>query len=1234
MTGYTVAFDPDRQAYFYAERSADGKSLLSTGVLAHHPAPTGLAKHLRIDPAAAAAAARARREKWHEETGLSKRWSRLKSETLHPRYAPGDPEKLPAPPPATTTGNKVGLTLLIDFPDAPATISKTEIEAYLNGDSYSGFGNYGSVKQYFNDVSGSRLSYTNVVTTYVRMTKPKSYYNNTTIDNGRQGRLLITDALAILKARSDYSSTILPSFNALTTDGSGYVLAFNVFFAGYNSGVWGNGLWPHSWVLTSPITLGNGKSVFPYQITDLGSSLELGTFCHENGHMLCGFPDIYDYDQDSIGGAGVFCLMNSGGLGTNPSQVGAYLKLAAGWATATDLGAATLTGSLVAAPNNGYDKLYRYRRPGVDTEYFLLENRQKTGRDAILPGGGIAVWHVDELGDKDDQSLAANPSHLNYEVTLVQADNRWDFQNNVNPGDRFDLYYQGNDAAGYAGRLDDASTPHARWWDGSASGMSLGTFSAPGMSMSFKSEPGGGGLPAPLLAAEPAVTPGATNTISWSQVSPGGVNPPAAGSLPNSAAAFNSEVSGGRDAVSGAGLEAGSPPISLPGAVTARQTGQSPAGEHQPAPARATLPPGRGIVAPDQGGKMSSAPGPLSATSIWSESFEGSFPGTGWQLYGNPTWGATGVDKYAGSRSGWCGTSGLAPENGYGNDMNAWMLYGPFSLAGSSGAGMSFWYKNLSESGHDYFRWMASVDGEDYYGYQVSGDHNSWRSKVFDLSNVPTLGNLNGKTQVWLAFQFVSDGTDSGPAYQGAYIDDIAISNEAGGSADLAVYKPSNWNNTIPVGTSLLGQAAAHSSAGPYYNNQTLYFNWAAVNQGTATASPYKVHLEVTGTGGGSWDWGGPSTGPGQWVGLENDRAFGPLAAGAHTLKLWIDHDGAVGESDEANNYYERTITVVPAIVEPVQYYAERADNAGFASPADSGWTTQRQWTFSGLTLGRGYWYRVKAKSGLTEGGWSNVEHSLQENLPTISGTPATTVAAGSPYSFTPTATRAVSLGIQNKPPWASFHTGTGALTGTPTNADADTYSNIVISASNAAGTASLPPFSITVSASAPTLSVVLSGSGGGNVNSSPTGIACVQGSNADCSATFAGGSIVALLATANGSSTFGGWSGACQGAGACSVSMTTDRTVDAAFNAAPNVKVGDASYQTLQAACTAAGDGATVRAREMEFVENLVFGHRQVRLKGGYNAPFSSNDGHYTIIRGSLKLRNGPLRVDKILIR
>ena len=525
--GFTVVFDPAARAYEYARLSAAADKLEPAGMRVGQgdPAVLGLERHLRILPAAARFQAAERQREWESVMNVERRWAALKSARREREArARGDGPDL-APPRRPTTGTRVGLCLLIDFDDDPATIPPAEIEAFCNADHYTGYGNNGSVKEYFRDNSDGLLQYTNVVTAYVRIPNslhPKSWYNDTTVSVGVRANYLIQDALTILKARPNYTSDILPRFNPLTVDDSGNVLACNVFFAGENSGVWGKGLWPHSSALQSalPQELSpGGKKLWRYQITDLGGELELGTFCHENGHMLCGYPDIYDYQFDSAGGAGAFCLMNSGGHGKNPIQICAYLKLASGWATTTDLTATSnLDGVLTAFPLAGYNHFYRYPRPNVPTEYFLLENRQATGRDANLPASGIALWHVDELGFRDNQSLVHNPNHANYELTLVQADDRWDFQGNVNTGDMRDLYYLGNPAFPYANRFDDFSMPEAKWWDGGYSGLRLSGFSAPGPTMTLLVGLGSANVPAPLLAAEPARTAGTSNTIAWTDL--------------------------------------------------------------------------------------------------------------------------------------------------------------------------------------------------------------------------------------------------------------------------------------------------------------------------------------------------------------------------------------------------------------------------------------------------------------------------------------------------------------------------------------------------------------------------------------------------------------------------------------------------------------------------------------------------------------------------------------------
>jgi hypothetical protein len=91
------------------------------------------------------------------------------------------------------------------------------------------------------------------------------------------------------------------------------------------------------------------------------------------------------------------------------------------------------------------------------------------------------------------------------------------------------------------------------------------------------------------------------------------------------------------------------------------------------------------------------------------------------------------------------------------------------------------------------------------------------------------------------------------------------------------------------------------------------------------------------------------------------------------------------------------------------------------------------------------------------------------EGSPTIRGTPATSVTVGSAYSFTPTATdplgHALTFSVQNQPSWATFHATTGQLTGTPSAVNVGIFANITISVSNGSASASLPAFTVTVSA-------------------------------------------------------------------------------------------------------------------------------------------------------------------------
>lgn len=137
----------------------------------------------------------------------------------------------------------------------------------------------------------------------------------------------------------------------------------------------------------------------------------------------------------------------------------------------------------------------------------------------------------------------------------------------------------------------------------------------------------------------------------------------------------------------------------------------------------------------------------------------------------------------------------------------------------------------------------------------------------------------------------------------------------------------------------------------------------------------------------------------------------------------------------------------------------------------------------TGTPTAVGYWtnIRISVSDGVSSSPailFSIRAISRNNVAPTISGTPATSVAVGSAYSFTPTASDAngdpLRFKIVNRPSWATFSSLTGRLSGTPTAASVGTYANIGISVTDGAKSAALAPFSITVSSStnrAPTIS-------------------------------------------------------------------------------------------------------------------------------------------------------------------
>lgn len=392
-----------------------------------------------------------------------------------------------APPQRPTVGDFVGLCVLIDFADEPATIARGEVESFCNRPGYTGFGNNGSVFDYFSENSIGRLRYTNIVTQYCRARQPKSYYTDPGMQMGVRARELIVEALTHLKANGF-------DFSTLTADGGGYVYAMNVYYAGEVVNNWNEGLWPHAWHLASRVPLVPGKDAYDYQFTAMGGELALGTFCHENGHMLCDYPDLYDYGYESSG-VGTFCLMCGGGSADerNPAHVSAYLKRLSGWARNVT---AIQHDQQLALPA-GQNDFALFARTA--SEYFLLEHRRRSGRDASLPGEGVAIWHVDEDGSNNNEQRTPTQ---HYELSLEQADGLFQLEQlRGHAGDAGDLF------GPVTTRFADTTTPDSKWWDGTASNLEVDQISVAGTTAVFRTRlfPGGGGTQAINGASTPGV---------------------------------------------------------------------------------------------------------------------------------------------------------------------------------------------------------------------------------------------------------------------------------------------------------------------------------------------------------------------------------------------------------------------------------------------------------------------------------------------------------------------------------------------------------------------------------------------------------------------------------------------------------------------------------------------------------------------------------------------------------
>lgn len=474
LDGYSVIRDPKTGYICYADLNADSTDWVSTGRIyrgteggdstsALAKAGSGRTKGLDLKPEAK----RRIRANISDKLGLAALEAEARaaaasmnaSAPSQASHAIGALRKSSA---VDSVKRVLGVIVLVDFPDVRATFTKEQISDMGNLKGFNVNGNNGSIHDYFLDVSHGKFDYSLMVTDYYTAKNNKAYYDRPGGYEG--GQELIKEALQALAAKGF-------DFSTLSVSGSGTVRGVNVLFAGAAGKTWGQGIWAHRGNI--PTLNFNGVKVSGYMLTDIGTSLTIGTFIHESGHLLFGWPDLYDYDNDSRG-LGTYCLM-SGQNYKNPQPPNAWLRAGQGWEPLIDL--KTVTNGLVSVPSNGRAN-YKYVNPANAKESFIIENIAKKGRWANLPDFGLMIWHVDEGGNNSWQDETAA---RHYEVSVTQADDKFDLERNINYGGPNDLYRAGNNAA-----FTSVTAPNSKWWNGSASGLGIVNISAIKDTMTFQ----------------------------------------------------------------------------------------------------------------------------------------------------------------------------------------------------------------------------------------------------------------------------------------------------------------------------------------------------------------------------------------------------------------------------------------------------------------------------------------------------------------------------------------------------------------------------------------------------------------------------------------------------------------------------------------------------------------------------------------------------------------------------
>ena len=397
-------------------------------------------------------------------------------------------------------GTQHVLVILVQFANQnPIGTTPTDWANYF-------FGATDSVRHYYTEVSYNQLDLAPATENSGAandgivgwVTLPYAHPNTTSVNDTL--RKIAKDAIAAADPFVDFAS-----FDA---NGDGFIqsseLHIALVYAGYEGSysgstalACGNQIWGHRANLAEVVKVDN-VTVLSSQGSGgyaalgewhcvvnnaPGHQATLGVMVHEMGHDL-GLPDLYDIEptgNPSSYGVGNWAAMGTGSwnfapgafFGSSPAYHDPFSKSYLGWITPTQIispQAAFLIQPVATTPQvlqlrdnpGGID--WTFRTQSGSGEYFLVENRQKLGYDAGLPGCGLLIWHIDEAVTFTNFANATDSHRL---VDLEEADGRNDLDNKINAGDVGDPF---TSTARFFGQF---SKPSSVLYSGQSSGITV-----------------------------------------------------------------------------------------------------------------------------------------------------------------------------------------------------------------------------------------------------------------------------------------------------------------------------------------------------------------------------------------------------------------------------------------------------------------------------------------------------------------------------------------------------------------------------------------------------------------------------------------------------------------------------------------------------------------------------------------------------------------------------------------